>query len=535
MTKSIFSLKNMICFFLAAILTMTLLTVNIGVAQSKKEVQGNKSSNENTTWVKRQLRAVWIPSVLNISWPSKTGLSKEEQKAEMIKLLDEAKAMGMNAVVIQIRPTADAFYPSKINPWSKYLSGKQGENPGYDPLAFMLNEAHKRNLEFHAWFNPYRISMDTNLEALVPDHPAKKNPDWVVSYGGKLYFNPGIPEVKQHVIDSVMEVVKKYDIDAVHFDDYFYPYPVAGQEFPDEELYQKYGAGKFESKHDWRRHNINMLVKEVSTAIKKEKSYVKFGISPFGIWRNKSSDPTGSDTRGSQSYETIYADTRTWIQNEWLDYVTPQIYWNRGLAVADYEKLVPWWENEVKGKNVQLYIGQAAYKIGTESPPAWMDPEEMPNQLKLNMQYPDVKGSMFFSVTDLLANRLNFKDRLSQDLYKYPALVPTMPWLDAKPPKAPTIHTALRTPKGVSLVWNDHPRSDATYYTVYRFKRGEKIDFENPQHLIHTVRRSSKTSLVQVYTDKSAKSDEKYIYYVTAVDRLHNESKPSNPKSVKDK
>ncbi|SFJ68558.1 glycoside hydrolase family 10 protein [Thermoflavimicrobium dichotomicum] len=533
MKKYVLSFRNVFCYLFILILIGALLYPNIIWAQGDtKKVELNE---QQPTWVKRQLRAVWIPSVLNITWPSKTGLSKEEQQKEMIQLLDEAKAMGMNAVVIQIRPTADAFYPSKINPWSKYLSGKQGEDPGYDPLAFMLKEAHKRNLEFHAWFNPYRVSMDTNLDALVPEHVARQHPDWVVAYGGKLYFNPGIPEVKQHVIDSVIEVVKNYDIDAVHFDDYFYPYPVAGQEFPDEELYQKYGAGQFKNKQDWRRHNINMLVKEVGQAIKKEKPYVKFGISPFGIWRNKSSDPTGSETNGSQSYETIYADTRTWIQNEWIDYVTPQVYWNRGYPPAAYDKLVPWWANEVKDKRVHLYIGQAVYKIGTTSPPAWQDPEEMPNQLKLNMQYPEVKGSMFFSMSDLRANRLGIKDRLAQDLYKYPALVPSMPWLDDDAPPAPHIHSALRTQKGIALVWGDHPKSDAVYYVIYRFKKDEAIDFDRPEHILTTIRRSGKFSIAQFYLDTTAQPDEQYVYYVTAVDRLHNESKPSKPKEVKGK
>jgi uncharacterized lipoprotein YddW (UPF0748 family) len=492
------------------------------------EGKGGALMEKSPTWVKRQLRAVWIPTVANISWPSRTGLTKEKQQQEMVRLLDEAKQMGMNAVVIQIRPTADAFYPSTINPWSKYLSGKQGVNPGYDPLAFMLEEAHKRNLEFHAWFNPYRVSMDTDRKQLVSEHPARKNPEWIVQYGGKLYYNPGIPEVKEHVIRSVMEVVNRYDIDAVHFDDYFYPYPVAGQTFPDDKQYLKYGASRFKNKADWRRNNIDQLVRETAVAIKRAKPYVKFGISPFGIWRNKSSDPTGSDTNGSESYASIYADTRAWIQNEWVDYVTPQVYWNIGYSPAAYDRLIPWWAKEVRGKRVHLYIGQAIYKIGTSSPSAWLNKEEMPNQLRLNMGFPEVQGSMFYSMTDLLANRLGIKDQLSHKLYKYPALVPAMPWLGSQSPQAVALFQVERTSNGVQLSWRDQWSNSAVYYVVYRFRQDEEHNFDRSEHILTTLRRPQGAVNAISYLDTTVQRGEKYTYYVTAVDRLHNESKPSN-------
>lgn len=313
---------------------------------------------------KRQLRAAWIATVLNIDWPSKTGLSKDQQQAEFITLLDRLQAMGINAVIVQVRPTADAFYPSTLNPWSKYLTGTQGVSPDYDPLAFMVQAAHKRNMEFHAWFNPYRVSMDTQLNALVPNHPARQNPDWVVSYGGKLWYDPGIPQVRSHIVDTIKEVVRNYDIDAVHFDDYFYPYP-DGTDFPDEQTYLTYGKASFPNKADWRRDNVNRLVKEVNAQIKQLKPHVKFGISPFGIWRNKSTDPSGSDTSGFQAYDSLYADARTWIRQGWIDYIAPQIYWNIGFPAAAYEKLVPWWANEVKGRATHLYIGHAVYKVGS--------------------------------------------------------------------------------------------------------------------------------------------------------------------------
>jgi uncharacterized lipoprotein YddW (UPF0748 family) len=326
--------------------------------------------------------------------------------------------MHMNAVVVQVKPTADAFYPSHYLPWSQYLTGTQGRDPGYDPLAFMLKEAHEHHIAFHAWFNPYRVSLQDRLDQLAPNNPARQHSDWVVSYGGKLYFNPGIPDARNFIINSIIEVVRNYDIDGVHLDDYFYPYPLAHQDFPDDATYQKFGAGHFHDKADWRRDNVNQLVQNLSRTIKQIKAGVKFGISPFGVWRNKAVDPSGSDTHaGVTDYDSLYADTRTWIRHGWLDYIAPQIYWNIGFAPAAYEKIVPWWVNEVTGTNVSLYIGQAVYKIGT-TPGPWSSPDEMPNQLKFNRQFKAVRGSIFFSMKDLFANRLGFTDRLINDIYK---------------------------------------------------------------------------------------------------------------------
>jgi len=383
--------------------------------------------------LKHQFRAVWIATVTNVDWPSANGLSIDQQKQEYIHLLDAVQSMNMNAVIVQIKPTADAFYPSKYGPWSEWPTGVQGKDPGYNPLAFMIEETHKRNLEFHAWFNPYRVSMQSDHNKLSADHPARQHLDWLVSYGG-LYYNPGIPAVRDFIVGSIMEVVNNYDIDAVHMDDYFYPYPIAGQDFPDNATYQQYGAGKFANKGDWRRDNVNQLVHELATDIKQAKSYVKFGISPFGVWRNKATDPTGSDTTaGVQDYDDLYADIRIWIKNNWLDYIAPQIYWNIGFPPAAYEKLVNWWSKEVAGSHVHLYIGEAAYKIHANNA-AWDNPEEIPNHFKLDLQYSAVKGNVFFSLKDLLKNPLGIKDRLSKDIYKDKALVPVMPWLGERSP-----------------------------------------------------------------------------------------------------
>ncbi|NPC92976.1 family 10 glycosylhydrolase [Bacillus sp. WMMC1349] len=378
----------------------------------------------------KEMRGVWIATVTNLDWPSQKGLSPEQQKKEYIKLLDDVVEMGMNAVVVQIKPTADAFYPSVYGPWSEYLTGVQGKDPGYDPLQFLLEETHRRGLEFHAWFNSFRITMHhTDLAKLSNDHPAKKHPDWVVAYGNQLYYNPGIPEVQHFIIAGIEEVVKNYHIDAVHMDDYFYPYKIAGKDFPDLDTFARYGKDRFSNIADWRRDNVSQLVKQIGEMIKKEKPLVKFGISPFGVWRNIANDPTGSNTKaGVTNYDDLYADTRDWIQKQYIDYIAPQIYWSINFAPASYHILVDWWTNEVKGHPVHLYIGQAAYKINNNYDSAWSDPDEYPRQIALNRSVNGL-GSIHFSLKDLNKNPLGIKDKLRANIYNTPALIPEMPWL----------------------------------------------------------------------------------------------------------
>jgi uncharacterized lipoprotein YddW (UPF0748 family) len=374
---------------------------------------------------KREMRGVWIASVANIDWPSKPGLTAAEQQRELVAMFDHARQSNLNAVFVQVRPCADAFYPSRFAPWSQYLSGTQGRDPGYDPLAFMVTEAHKRGLQLHAWFNPYRVSLRGTLADLAPNNPARLHPDWVVTYGGKMWFNPGLPAVKELLEATILEVVKAYEIDGVHFDDYFYPYPEAGQAYPDAATYQQYGGG-FATVADWRRDNVNRLVQSLHAKIKAVNPEIHFGISPFGVWRNKADDPTGSDTRaGVTNYDSLYADTRTWIKQGWIDYIAPQLYWNIGFAAAAYEKLVPWWTNEVAGTKVSVYIGHAAHQIGNGSA-AWNKPDELPNQLKLNRRFEAVKGSIYFRMKSMVENKLGWRDRLIREFYAEPALPPAL-------------------------------------------------------------------------------------------------------------
>ncbi|WP_437043176.1 glycoside hydrolase family 10 protein [Streptomyces sp. enrichment culture] len=372
-----------------------------------------------------EMRGVWLATVANRDWPSRAGLSASAQRAELIAHLDTAVRYRLNTVVFQVRPTADALWPSPYEPWSQYLTGTQGKDPGWDPLGTAVTEAHARGLELHAWFNPYRIANHADPRRLVAGHPAREHPEWVVPYGGKLYYNPGLPEVRAFVQDAMLDAVAKYDVDAVHFDDYFYPYPVAGQTFDDDAAWAAHG-GAFGSRADWRRDNIDRLVRETAARVKEVRPTTRFGISPFGVWRNAATDARGSDTRaGVQTYDDLYADTRTWVREGWIDYVVPQLYWNIGLAAADYAKLVPWWAEVARGSRTRLYVGEALYKAGDPAQPAaWQDAAELSRHLTLAGKYAQVRGHVFFAAKDVAANRIGAMARVAADHYGQPANPP---------------------------------------------------------------------------------------------------------------
>lgn len=495
------------------LLTLSLLLALIIPASN------TEAAEQQTQYKKRELRAAWIATVFNIDWPVK-GASADEQKKQFISILDDVKSMGMNAVVVQVRPTSDAFYPSKYGPWSEYLTGTQGKDPGYDPLAFMVEEAHKRNLEFHAWVNPYRITTNhQDVNKLAANHRAKQNPDWVVKHGKQLLYNPGIPAVRDYVKNSVLEIVQNYDVDAIHMDDYFYPYADA-KNFNDATAYETYGKGK--NKDDWRRENVNILVRDLSTSIKQTKSYVKFGISPFGIWRNQQNDTQGSATKGLSAYDAIYADSRLWLHKEWVDYLTPQVYWSQSHKIANYDVLTKWWNNEGQGKRTHLYIGQAAYNINNSWDKAWENPDEIINQLALNSTLSNIKGSIFFSYTDLKKNKLGIKERLRANAYKYPALVPTMPWLDNSAPSNPSEISVIDGSNGATISWNNNAGKETVYFVVYRFNKGQQVDVNDSSAIVTTIRNNG--SKAQSYVDRVVMNSGDYTYAVSAVDRLHNES-----------
>jgi uncharacterized lipoprotein YddW (UPF0748 family) len=393
-----------------AVPTVPAPTVPAPTVPSVPSVPGVKSGKE--------MKGAWVSTVFNLDWPLVSSVNNPaKQKQEFDTLLDKLKATGFNAVFVQVRPSGDSLYASQLVPWSKVLTGTQGKAPGYDPLEYMVSSAHQRGMQIHAWFNPFRATTDmgtATLAGLAANHVTKLHPEWIVQADSKLYINPGIPEARQHIIDTVMEVVRGYDVDGIHLDDYFYPSGVA---FADEDAFKAYNSKAIANKADWRRDNINEFIRQLGQEIHTAKPALSYGVSPFGVWRNKKADSTGSDTTaGVSAYDDMYADTRTWIQNGWIDYIAPQIYWSLSFTAARYDKLVDWWVNEVKGTGVKLYIGQAAYKVGdTKQTAEWQSSEQIINQLKYNEKYDEVAGSIMFRANDIfvrnpsdLSSRLTF-------------------------------------------------------------------------------------------------------------------------------
>jgi len=474
---------------------------------------------------KREFRGVWVASVANIDWPSKGDLTVEEQKAEFIKLLELHRANGMNAVIVQVRPCADAFYPSRYEPWSKWLTGKIGRSPMpyYDPLKYMIEEAHSRGFEFHAWFNPYRAAMDVEKNGVDSSSLVFKQRSWFLKYGNHLYFDPGLPQARTHTINVIMEVVNQYDIDGVHFDDYFYPYKIKDLEFPDSTSFALYGK-EFKEKSDWRRNNVDLLIKELSDSIRAVKPYVQFGISPFGVWRNQDKDSTGSATKAGQTcYDDLYADVLKWQKEKWIDYVIPQIYWSIGFEVANYKIIAEWWNKN--NYDVPVYIGQATYRInGTTKDERWKEPTQMPKQIRLNRTLKNIQGSAFFSSKSFVSNPLGINDTLTTKLYRSKSL----------PPEARTT-TANRNPeyslrfmaheKGIQLLWNESDNLNSHHrYVIYRFEKN-KINF-NEASAIVAILPALNDLPIQNYIDGTIRRGKKYTYAVTSLDLYNHESKP---------
>lgn len=468
---------------------------------------------------KREFRAAWIASVANIDWPSKPGLPSIQQQEQFIHLLDELKSIGCNAVIVQIRPSADALYASSIEPWSHYLTGRQGQPPFpyYDPLKFMIQETHSRNMEFHAWFNPFRALVDNRKNLNPASHVTKKHPDWIINYGDKAYINPGIPEAREYVISVIMDVVKRYDIDGVHLDDYFYPYRIAGKEFGDQKSYAQYNGGM--NKEDWRRNNINLFISLLNANIKSVKPYVKFGISPFGIWRNASKDPRGSLTRGGQTdYDDLYADVLLWMQKGWIDYLMPQLYWEHGNHAAAFDVLLPWWNANGYGRHI--YYGLGLYRMVNTHSSIWSKPSEILWQIHDIRQQSTTPGYCFFSASNFYKLPA-VQDSLSRSYNKYPAMPPVMKWLDSIPPVSPVLK-AIPSVEGTLLQWKEsNPHNETIRFAVYRFINDEPVNLNRADKIISI-------QSIPEFLDMSANKYNKCTYVVTALDRLWNESAPSN-------
>ena len=386
-----------------------------------------------------EFRGVWVATVANIDWPSKPGDPWQKKQADFRKILNFYSKLKFNAVLVQVRTAGDAFYPSRLAPWSRYLTGKEG-NPGSlseDPLKWMIDETHKRGMEFHAWLNPYRATFDMQTELLDPQHDFYQYPEWMVNYGEKYYYNPGIPEVRKHIVDVVREVVARYNVDGIHFDDYFYPYRIQGEVFEDSTAFETY-AESDQSLEDWRRNNINLLVRDTHNAIKELKPWVEFGISPFGVWRNASQDPRGSDTRAGQTnYDDLYADPLEWSQNGWIDYLAPQLYWSLDYAPAAHRKLLSWWSEAVP--ETPLYIGNGAYKIRNNQDEAWKEKTELPEQLILGRNTKNIKGNIFFSARSLMTKNGDVSRLLRNHIYNANVFPPSLPEAGQAAPKRPDI------------------------------------------------------------------------------------------------
>ncbi|MDQ2179219.1 glycoside hydrolase family 10 protein [Marinifilum sp. D714] len=442
------------------VITIALLvSISLGVFAKKKSPT-------------REMRAVWIATVDNIDWPSKPGLSVEEQKKELIAHLDQHKKNGMNTVIFQVRPATDAFYNSPYEPWSQWLTGEQGKapEPTYDPLQFAIEECHKRAMEIHAWMNPYRAVFLYKDAKTDPNHITNTRPELFLTYGKHKYFNPGLPETRDYVSKIVGDVVRRYDVDAIHFDDYFYPYKIKDEAFPDSESFTKHG-GKFypDQIDDWRRENVNLVIKQINDTIKSIKHWMPFGISPFGVWRNKSVDKSGSRTQAGQTnYDDLYADVLLWLKNDWIDYVAPQIYWHIGKKVANYRVIAKWWNKNSYGK--PCYIGQGAYRLNPESSiKSWHSADEIVRQIKLNRKLKNVDGSMFFSAKNFVENKLGINEALTNEVYNSPALHLQNTLYHGEIPQSPTLRL-----EGKMLKWTKS--ENAQYYVVYqKLGKSEKV------------------------------------------------------------
>ena len=352
-------------------------------------------------------RGAWIATVANIDWPSEAAIGDSAtQQHEMIFLLDSLHSLGLNAIIFQVRPTADALYRSSFEPSSHWLTGTQGSKLTWDPLAWTIEEAHKRQMEVHVWLNPYRVNLaKTDTSVICEDHIWKKHREWFWEYNKQWYFDPGLDVTREWICTIVQDIISRYDIQAIHMDDYFYPYPVGKKQLPDAETFARYPRG-FTDIREWRRNNVNMAIQEISATIRECKDSVEFGISPFGVWRNANVDSTGSaTTAGITNYDDLYADIRLWIKNGWIDYVLPQLYWEIGKKAADYEVLAHWWANEVRGTNCKLYIGMAPYRLeGAKKDTPWGQGNEIGRQMTLNRTIPEITGECFYSTRPLLRN-----------------------------------------------------------------------------------------------------------------------------------
>lgn len=480
-----------------------------------------RSENSSYHYPKRELRGAWVASIANIDWPSAKGLSSNLQKEEFIHILNHHQKRGINAVFVQIRAASDAFYAKSKEPWSEWLNGKQGVAPVpfYDPLEFMIEESHKRGMEFHAWFNLNR-GMHKNASSVLESHVTRLKPEWFLSYDGYLLYNFGIPDVRNYILKTITDVVENYDIDGVHLDDYFYPYKVNGEELQDLETFAQHKNG-FTNIEDWRRDNIDTIIKDLYLSITTKKKWVKFGVSPFGVWRNASEDTEGSLTKAGQpSYDYLFADTRKWARMGWVDYLAPQIYFAFESQYVPYASTVNWWRKNHGDRH--LIIGHAVYKVGDGI--GWDKPDQLARQIQYNRLFKEISGSIFYNTSSMVKNTMGVADTL-QSFYSSPALQPLMPWKDNEAPlPVKLLKAKVDIENNVKLEWEyPYAISDLRGFVLYRFEENKQIDLNNTLAIQKIVYDPS----VRYFEEVLPVEGSKYTYVVTAIDRLNNESEPS--------
>lgn len=479
---------------------------------------------------KREFRGAWIHTVGQGQYKN---MNEAQMKAYFTDMLNQLQQAGINAVIFQVRPQADAFYISELEPWSRYMTGTQGvaPTPLWDPLSFMIEECHNRNMELHAWLNPYRVTSSEN-DKLAASHIYNQHPEWFVKYGKQIYFDPGLPESRKFISDVVQDLLKRYDLDALHMDDYFYPYPIAGQQFPDDRSFNLYGQAMGfgpNERDDWRRQNVNILIKNIHEDIAKIKPWVRFGISPFGIYRNKANTPdgSGSETNGLQNYDNLYADVLLWTRNGWVDYMLPQLYWEIGHKAACSETLIYWWNQNTNDRH--MYIGQDI-KRSIEHKDINPNNSQLNRKMQLSRYLDNISGNCFWPGYQLLTNYGGIADDLHNNYHQYPALIPAYDFIDAKAPREISKLKAQWTPYGYLLTWNKRKEKDEMqkqiYFCVYKFEENEPVNLDDATKLVTTTR---DTFYKLPYTNGA----KKYTYVVTAVDRMHNESEKGSAKSVK--
>ena len=470
---------------------------------------------------KREFRGAWIQCVNG----QFQGMSTEKMQQTLTFQLDELQKDGVNVIIFQVRPECDALYESKIEPWSRFLTGKQGvaPNPYWDPLQWMITECHRRGMELHAWINPYRAKTKTTKQ-LASNHIAVRKPMNCFSYDDLFILNPGIAENRDYICEVAKDIVSRYDVDGIHMDDYFYPYPVKGETIPDAEQFRQYSNG-IKDIGDWRRYNVNLFIEQFYRTVHETKPWVKVGISPFGIYRNKKSSPIGSDTNGTQNYDDLYADILLWVNNGWLDYNVPQIYWEIGHKAADYETLIKWWNQHAAKR--PLVIGEDVERTVKHADPNNPNTHQLPAKMALHHQLPAVKGTVLWYAKAAVDNIGNYGTALRSHYWRYPALQPDMSFIEDKAPKKVKKVKPVWTEDGYILFWTAPASKDwkdeAVKYVVYSFGKGEKVDLNDPSKIVAITNR---TYFKLPYKD----GRQKVTYIVTALNRLQTESKPVKKK-----